>query len=610
MVTFTHLLRSLAPALLALPAAAQAAVTAEADSQAAASQEAASQQAATPEISTSIFGAPLVVNGETVPEADLKRFLALGAGMNQFQVAKFGQIIQFELEMRAEERLAELVAEASAGLGAGEELDEATLAALEQQAREETEAKYAVSPEEADKKFAREIEDFKLRFPTLDVDTEIGRSFLHVDLYRDQLVNAMLFDNLFFPEDPDNWPELTKQLIIGEYGQEWVDDAKQSYERRKAAGEEHGLDYIPPDDPIFVEALKSVVLEGLRSFYYIESDPTELEPGVLLSVEGSQVTIDEVFYQIAPYLKRDQVADAKKWAVMTRLLEDWLEGVELPDGSRALIPQSEFRGSFIDDGSTWDETLNQYDMLALQVHGFPSLIAYATHMRLTESFKRALQAETDAAAAEGEDWSGKVVTDDVLRQSLARTNKITGAAKSNVEVILASAFDFERNEWKENGWAEAEAKAAEVKKMLDEGAAWKDTLEHESDFWDPPIPETGHVPQYGRNFKGTFGGQPQTRNQLLNLLSESEYRIFLDGGAVADHVFFEQARGTIEGPMKGVHGYYITRLMGQTPPVSPLNINEPVHRDIALEHYVRHAMNQKAHELYAAAVEEGRVTGL
>lgn len=533
------------------------------------------------EIDRTLFGAPLVVNGETVPEAELKRYLAMGIGLNQVQVAKFGKIIEIELAMRAE---------------AGEDV-----------------SKYEVGVEEADAKFAREVDDFKLRFPTLDVQTEIGRSFLHADLYRAQLENAMLFDKLFFPEDPDDWPELTKQLIIGEYGQDWIDDAKQSYERRKAAAEEHGLDYIPEDDPIFVEALKSVVLEGLRNFYHIESDPTQLEPGVLLSVEGFDVTIDEVFYQIAPYLRRDHVADAKQWVVLTRLLEDYLAGYELPDGGQALITQPEFRENFVEEGKTWDQTLNDYDMLALQVFGFPSLSAYATHERLSRSFSRVLQAETDAAAAaaEGEaDWSGKVVTDDVLRESLNRTNKITGAAKATVEVILISAYDFENNHWKEDGWAWAKQHAEEVKRALDEGATWKDTLEHESELWDPPIPDTGHTPQFGRKFKGTFGGQPQTRNQLLSLLEESEYRIFLDGSSVTDHVFFEQERGTIEGPLEGVYGYYITRKMGQTPPVTPLNLNEPVHRDIALQHHVRHELNLKAHELLDEAVAEGRVQGL
>jgi hypothetical protein len=220
--------------------------------------------------------------------------------------------------------------------------------------------------------------------------------------------------------------------------------------------------------------------------------------------------------------------------------------------------------------------------------------AFGLHKRLTESFARTVKAETD--------------DDAILRPSLAHTNQITGAAKVTAEVILISAFDFEQNTWKEGGWEWAEKRAAEVKQMLDEGADWKETLEHESELWDPPIPDVGHTPQYGRTFKGKFG--QQTRNQILSLLGESEYWIFLNGKAVTDRMFFEQKRGTIAGPFKGAHGYYITRHMGQTPPITPLNLNEPVHRNIAVEYYVRGAMNAKVQELFAEAVEKGTIQGL
>ena len=540
---------------------------------------AAAQEDGSAEIRRSIFGAPLVVDGVELPEVELERYLALGVGSNQVQVAKFSKIIEFELARRAE---------------AGDDM-----------------ALYLVTPEEAAEKFAREVEQFKLQYPTLDTDTEIGRSFVHVDLYRAQLENAMLFDKLFFPDDPDQWPELTKTLISMELGEDWIADSRQSYETRKAAQVEHGLPRIPDEDPIAVETQKSVVLEGLRDFYVIESDPSVLPPGVLLDIEGTEVTIDEVFGQIAPYLRSDQVGDAKRWLVLTHLLESYLAGYELPDGTPALIPQAEWRTDFTEEGQSYEQSLTEYDMLALSVLGFPSLPAYAHYRRLSDSYARVLQAETDARAkANGDetDWSGKVVDDATLREALPWINKITGGGKTNAQVILISAFDFPRNAWKEDGWAWAEKRAAEVKALLDGGANWNDTLEHESEFWDPPLPDTGHKPQFGRTLQGKF--EPQTRNQLLSLMAESEYRIFLDGSSVADHLVFVQEKGTIDGPLKGVNGYYITHHMGQTPPSSPLNINEPSHRDIALQHYVKAELAKKAHALLTAALAEGRVKGL
>ena len=186
--------------------------------------------------------------------------------------------------------------------------------------------------------------------------------------------------------------------------------------------------------------------------------------------------------------------------------------------------------------------------------------------------------------------------------------EITGAARMTCEIILISAYDFPNVKWKENGWEWAEQRSAEIKKSLDEGADWKETLEHFSEFWDPPIPDTGHTPQFGRLFKGVFTNQ--TRNQMLQMIGESEYTIFMRGSALADDIFFEQERGTIAGPFKGPHGYYISKYISKSPPSSPLNLREPVHRDIAVEYYVRYKMNEKVQELLAAGREDGSVLGL
>ena len=541
---------------------------------------------ATAQEPTSEFGEPLFVNGERIPDLEIKRFLALGMGRTQLDTAKFGVIVANELVMR------EALGEDISG--------------------------YVVTQAELDHQFAKEIEDFKLKYPTLDPDTEIGRAFLHVNLYRAQSEQAMLFDKLFFPVNPEEWPDLTRELVIAGLNQSWVDDAILSYKTRMEAKEIYGLDEMPGDDPIFVDTLRSVVLEGLNEFSAIDTDDTLMPDGVLMVVDGTEITVDEIYSMIAPYVTWDKIRDAKRFLVVTALIEDYLAGVQVPVGTQgehkaptigeqapvvdeataemepALITQAQFREDWPDEGRSYFTTLGDYDMLALQVMGFPSLESYALHERLSRSMARALWKET--------------AQDEVLKATLPHTNQITGAARITCEVILISAYDFPNVKWKENGWEWAESRAAEIKKSLDEGANWKETLQHFSEFWDPPIPDTGHTPQFGRHFKGVFTNQ--TRNQLMTSIGESEYSLLLWGSALADDIFFTQERGTVAGPFKGPHGYYIAKHIAKTPPSSPLNLREPVHRDIAADYFVRYELNKLGQSELELALEEGRVVGL
>jgi len=234
-------------------------------------------------------------------------------------------------------------------------------------------------------------------------------------------------------------------------------------------------------------------------------------------------------------------------------------------------------------------------MLSSQVLGFPSLYHYAAHTRIEESYRKSIADE--------------LKKDDNLTPLLPMINQIAGAAKINIECILVAAYDFGNVKWKTNGWSDAKKKSLELKKQLDGGAEWTPILELHSEFWDPPMPEVGNKPQFGFLFKGKFG--EQTRNQLLSYLGESQYRIYMYGQAITDHCFFDQKMGSIEGPFLGPRGYYITRVTGKTPFSKPLDIkNEPIHRQIAEQHYLQNSMNSRASELLAQGVKDGKISGV
>jgi hypothetical protein len=295
-----------------------------------------------------------------------------------------------------------------------------------------------------------------------------------------------------------------------------------------------------------------------------------------------------VFQQVAPHVTPRLVEDAKRFLALREMLEAQLaeKGV--------LLSREEFQASFEGQGDTYEQKLANHMMLALQVLGMPSMEAYETYARLMKSYERTI---------------AEMLADDAkLAEYKPAADQIAGAAKVDSQVLLVSAFDFDEVEWKEKGWEQAEQRAAQLKKELDEGADWTQTLELHSEFWDPPMPEVGQKPQYGFKFKGKFG--PQTRNQLLSYMGENDYTMFLRGPSVTDYIFFEQPVGSVEGPMKGPHGYYISRVTGRTPPSRPLDMSQPTHRSFVVQHALKVNFHKEAQRLLEEGLESGRVKGL
>ena len=50
------------------------------------------------------------------------------------------------------------------------------------------------------------------------------------------------------------------------------------------------------------------------------------------------------------------------------------------------------------------------------------------------------------------------------------------------------------------------------------------------------------------------------------ILGENDYTDFLLGHSVADHIFFEAEKGAVYGPVEGVYGFYIYKLMSRSDP--------------------------------------------
>ncbi|MBK8178584.1 MAG: hypothetical protein IPK67_06785 [Planctomycetes bacterium] len=501
------------------------------------------------------LGGPIRVHDRTITENDIRRFLCFAVGGKQIDSHKFGVLTQQEIEKRK-----------AAG---------ADVSAL------------VVTDAEFDKALEKTRKDFLLKYPSLDFPVEVGRAFLHLDIYKHELRRTMLFDKVFFPEDPNNWPSVTTEaIILASNGTSFIDDAKESYMLRKQMQLDQKLEDLPPDDPILVDTLRSWLLDSLNQYSAIEFHQDKLPADTLITVEGVPIKIDEIWGLIQPHVTWENVAHARRFLAQMAVVERELEQ------AGKLMPQEEFETSFM-PGYPFKDAMASFEMVAIVLQGFPSMHADLRYERALRSFRKVIADEH--------------LTDEAMAPFLQRANMIAGAAKIDAEVILASAFDYARSAWKPDGWKAAEAKATELKKQLDAGADWGETLELHSDFWDPPMPEVGQKPQFGFNFKGRFGDQ--TRNQLAGALHESDYLYFLNGSSVADKVFFDQTGGTISEVMKGQRGYYIARVNLRKPGQSGLNLKVPQNREFMVNFVAMQRFGAHARKLLTEALAKGDVSG-
>jgi hypothetical protein len=514
---------------------------------------------ATPYAPDVTIDTPLVAAGFEIPTDEVKRHLCLGLGFAYADFAKFQIVLAQEIERRKAE---------------GEDV-----------------SKYVVDDAALDKHLEKQRKEFATRYPTLDFELEVGRAYISHDLYREPARQSLLFERLFLPENPTDWPPLTVELIRGWAGpaaDDFIQDAHDSYARRKEIMIEQGLDEIPPEDPVLVGVYKDEILRGLNNFSEIELEPSKLPAGALMTVDGQVIPIEAVWSMIGPYVSAMDLAYTRRFLALCKVLEQDFAA------KGVLMSEDEFVKSWTDEGMTYRQKLDQHAIVASQVIGTQSMVAYALYQRLLESLRREL--------------GDKLEDEALLREWSPITNEVTGASKRDVEMILCSAWDGDLAAWKENGWQTAREKVFGVKAELDAGADWTALRELHSEFWDPPLPDVGQKPMFSLRFKGAFG--MQTRNQLLSMVEESEGHELVFGNTITDRVFYDQQVGTIAGPFMGAKGYYLTRLTGRTPAARPLDLTIPLHKLLVQNFYLRVQLHKRAHELLQQAIEQDTVKGI
>ncbi len=569
-------------------------------------------------VQDSEFGEPVTVNGVRISDMAIKRFLVYGPGRNAVDARKLQILMDHERELRITE-----VREAAA-------LDMPTAGDAEIDAEVAKRMKrFDFDPANLERRLAKEKASFTERYPTLDHEVELQRAYGSGDWYRDQVRQTMEFDQLFFPDHPDTWPELAVEAIHANSPQvDLIADYAKYYDQRLAIAEESGKP-IEPEQEMMMSLLRDFVMGSLWTLADIKTGTQGIPDELAMVIDGgdwaAEIKTQDVYTEMKASFSGQDIEDAKRALALMEAARQKLAAAE------TLMPAEEFMQMVSDMRVSMEGGMFNMDFMALQGHGFPSSEAYEEHLRLVESYKRMVEDKL-------------VINDDgtmspELEAHMPIANGIMGLAKSHADILLVSAFDFPNFEWKENGWdaayeramklraevdaqiaktavdaekrAEASAKGenyAPAEEILPFGRWWSDFLRGNSDYWDPPLPVTGKAPPaIGLKNFGAFQDTSMTRNDMKRAIGESEYEHFLSNSAIVDRIFFEMEPGTVGGPYLGPKGYYLVYLKSRSAPTNPLNIrSDERHRSMLQEDWMRKSFQAYSHQ----ALEEATVTGL
>ena len=445
---------------------------------------------------------------------------------------------------------------------------------------------FGITEEEVAAAVQETIEQVKLQYPTLEPETVLIHNQVDVANLPTLTRQGKLFDMVFLPDDPNEWPPVTTEALKSRLGLEFIEKLQEGYAERKKLEESQTPEeraQTKQNQGMFNMLMRQQVRQALDEAADVQTAGDELPVDVAMRVNGVDIKTDDVFAEIAPRLSAQDIEDAQRWLVKNALVEQALKA------SGSWLSDEEFAAEWAAHEEENANSLFPLEALARTFKGFPSMESYAQHYRLLESFERHLGELDDAMLQAHMD---------------ARANDMLNLATVEAEVILVSAFDFEKNKWIEDGWEKAAQEAVQVVEALADasGENWDELLETHSDFWDPPAPAQPMVQQQPpqRKNKGRLGAR--NRNDMLRLLGESDYTIYLDGFSVVDEIFFQMEAGEVGGPFLGPHGYYIVRIVRRSPPAGMRGLGDAPFRDMVRQDYVADQLNQFAAKLYDATM--------
>jgi len=494
----------------------------------------------------------LVVNGEEISDAAIRRELVYRLGRRQIETRKLAIFLDREIERQGLTK---------------EDLDvEADVDTVIASGRTRMKEEYG---------------------DRLTEEQILANNKIDVSSWRDQTRLALLFNRVFLPENPANWPPVTVEAlasaIADEEREKFMEQMIAGYEQRKADGNTGSE--TSQQQLMFNMMLRGPIMQSLQENSDIKTAQDGIPAELVMTIDGAELRTDDLFAEIEKNLAPIEWQRTRLWLAKSTAMRQALEKLGV------YLDKDAFQVIWDDLEGKHKDTIFPIQQVVMTFKKFPSMSAYKSFYRGLQSYRELIKDE---------------INDENLTKHLDRINRLMGLEQVDAEVILLSAFDYTLSSWKEDGWKNAKERAIKVSRELAGGADWDELLMNNSDYWDPPIPASkqGEAPTGARRNRGKFG--PKNRNSLLQMVDENEFEIFLSGGSVGDTIFFDIEEDSYGGPYKGVHGYYIAKVKGRIPANKSYSLDDPGQRESIEMDYLQVRFTQFA----AKAMAEAEIQGL
>jgi len=552
------------------------------------------------------IGPRLEVAGERVPDDEVLRWLIHGPGHQRVETARLRWICEREIELQAERaaRIAQrraLVNNPGAARHLADTPDPARVAAE----REALRVRTAATDDELEREYGLAVSAYLTRNPERHLEAELARAHRSSAWFRDQLRQELVFDKLFFPELPEDWPDETWSAL------ENVQPSGQNLRRREYRAIQGGMGWRTMREPGAEQGrdrlrqLHAIVRQHVEASIRWWTPADGLPAGQVLAADFDDddcadrtLSTSDLWSEVREAVEEWEVDEIRRWvatchAVRARLAR---AGLAIDEEFRRRVldaPVDDALAAELDQGFPWPAMQAEYAVLAAAFNevSFVELSNDAPSVDLADSERRAA-------------WK-------------------RGKGRVQVEILLVPALDIARHRWSREGWSRARQRAEQLAREIHDNEQrwnarshtglrqagdgvepfvyWNRLLDEESGWWDPPEARDGpgtRTPRHHGRFVDV------TWAELRKLLGENTYTDFVHGDSIAERVFFGLEQGRVTGPYRCALGWCLVRVGARRAP-------EADFAEYAQSELLRHDALQSAFASFAAeARAAARIEGL